>query len=112
LNLVDGVVAEMIVLAGHRPEIAHLPEQPLDRLVAAAQIARDELSGLVGEIEEDRARLEQGDWLAAVSRRVIDDGRYAVVRRDRQERRFELLALADVDRNELVRQSGFLKENC
>src|SRR5215475_3519035 len=40
-NLVHRVVAEVIVLTGHRTEIAHLPEQPLDGVDARARIARE-----------------------------------------------------------------------
>ena len=101
----------MIVLAGHRTEPAHLPEQPLEHLVARAQILAEELAGLFREVEQDRARLENRDRLAAVGRRVIDDGGNAVVRRYRQKVRLELFAFADVDWDNIVLQSGLFEKN-
>jgi hypothetical protein len=111
LQFLDRVIAEVIVLPGHRTKAAHLPEQPLDRLGAAAQVVADEFAGLVGEIEQNGAGLEHRDRCAAAGRIVVDDGWDAVVRRHRQELRLELLTLADIDRDELVRQSGFFEEN-
>ena len=54
LSVVD-VVAE---LAGHRAEIADLPEQPLEGLLAAAAALRHEAAGLLGEVDQDRAGFE------------------------------------------------------
>jgi hypothetical protein len=76
-----------------------------------ARIRGDELAGLVGQIKQDGARLEHRNRLAAVGRRMIDDRRDAVVGRDGQKVCLELLAFADVDRNDLVFQSRFLEEN-
>ena len=42
---------------------------------------------------------------------VIDDGRHAVVRADREELGLELVALADVHRNHAVRQTAFLQHD-
>jgi hypothetical protein len=42
---------------------------------------------------------------------VIDHGGNPVVRRDRQELRLELVALADIDREDLVLQSGLFEEH-
>ena len=53
------------------------------------------------EVDHDRRALEQGQRLAARSVR-IDDGGNAVVRRDGEEFRPKLLALADIDRDDLV----------
>ena len=52
------VLAEMVVLAGHRTEPAHLPEKPLQYDVPATQILRDEALGLVGKIKQDGPGLE------------------------------------------------------
>src|SRR5450756_2535873 len=38
VDLFLGVVPEMVVLPGHRTEPAHLPERPLDRVVAAVDV--------------------------------------------------------------------------
>src|SRR6185437_5610420 len=54
--------------------------------------------------------LEDADGLAAVGGRMVDDRGDAVVRRDREERRLELLALADVHRMDLVLEPGLLEE--
>ena len=42
-NRLWGIHAEMPVLPGHRPEPTDLPEQPLQRIGTAAQVARQEL---------------------------------------------------------------------
>ena len=39
-------------------------------------------AGLLGEMDKDRARFEHRDRLAAVSRRAVDDGGHAIVRRE------------------------------
>ena len=64
--------------------------------------ARQEAAGLLGEIDQDRAGLEHRKRLAAVGGRMVDDRRNAVVRADREKFRLELLAGADVDRNEVI----------
>ena len=97
-----------MVLTRHRPEPAHLPEQPLQHLDPAANVGRDELPGLFGKIEQDRPGLENRNRRAAVLWFVIDDGRDAVVRGNRQELRLELITLADVDRDDPVGESGSL----
>ena len=48
--------------------------------------------------------------VAAILGRMIDDGGYAVVGRNFQEVRFELIALADVDGFDGVVESGLLQE--
>jgi hypothetical protein len=72
----------MAELAGHRALVADLPEQPLYQLLAAGRVGRREASGLPGEIEQDRARLEHADRRRAIGRRrvVVDDRRYLRVR--------------------------------
>ena len=82
-------------LAEHRPDMAHLEHHPLDRLVAAIA-GRQQLPGLLREIEQDRAGFEQAERLAA--RTVgIDDRRDLAVWVERQEFRRPALVLADVD---------------
>ncbi|CFM29709.1 Uncharacterised protein [Bordetella pertussis] len=101
---------EVVVLAGHGAQSAHLPEQPLQHVGAPAQVGGDELAGLLGQVQQDGAGLEQRDRRAAIGRRLIDDGRDAVVGRDGQEFRLELLALADVDGVYAVRQAGLFEK--
>ena len=103
--------AKVMGLAGHRPEPAHLPERPLQRVVAAVEIGGQKLAGLLGEILQHRAGLEDRDRLAAALWLVIDHRRNAVVRRDREELRLELIALADIDRENLVLQPGLFQKD-
>ena len=65
---------------------------------------RHQLASLIGEVDEDRARLHQCHLGVAV-----DDGRDAVVGADLEEFRLELLVLADVDRVHGVGQAEFFK---
>ena len=101
----------MMVLPGHRPESAHLPERPLDRVVTAVDVGGQEFSGLLGEIQQHRAGFEDRDRFASAPRLVIDHRGNAVVRRDRQKLRLELIALADVDREDLVFQPGLFEKH-
>jgi hypothetical protein len=100
-----------MVLARHRPEPGHLPEKPFQGLGLATCIARQKLTGLAGEVDEDRAGFEYGERTAAIRRLVIDDGRNAVVGRDREKLGPELLSLADVHGDDAVRQRGLLEEH-
>src|SRR6516164_1455642 len=67
-ELVDRVVAKMTGLARLRPEIGHLPEQPLFHRDPGAFVFRVEFPGLAAEILQDRARLEDRDRPAAGTR--------------------------------------------
>ena len=69
----------------------------------------EELAGLLGEIEQDCRGIENARFLAARPIRV-DDRRHLAVRVDRPERGRVLLALARVDRDDLVGEAGFFKE--
>jgi hypothetical protein len=79
--------------------------------VRPRRVARDEFLRLVRQIKKDRARLEHRDRRPAANRRVVDHGGNAVVRRDREELALELLALADIDRHDLVRQPDLFQKN-
>src|SRR6266513_3945284 len=100
----------MVVLPRHRAEVAHLPEYPLDAVQASTPLGGNEPAGLVGEVDQDRARFEHRQRRSAIGRRLIDDAGDAVVGRDLQECRSELLALADVHRMDRIRQSRFLED--
>ena len=69
------------------------------------------MPGLLGEIQQHRAGFEDRDRLAAALRLVIHHRRDSVVRRDRQELRLELIALADIDRENLVFQPGLFEKH-
>ncbi len=102
--------AEVMRLAEHRADAAHLEHQPLERLVAAAQVGGQKAAGLGGEVDEDRARFEQRDR-PSVRAVGIDDRRDLVVRADGQEFRLELVAGADVDRDGTVGQAALLEHH-
>ena len=110
-QLLRRVGREMVVLAEHRPDPAHLEHQPLQAGEPVARVGRDQLPGLLGEVDQDRAGLEQRhrrppgpSW--------IDDRRDAVVGGDRQELRLELVAGADVDRNDRIRAAPAPRARC
>ena len=97
IRLVVGrIVDEVTVLTRHRPQVADLPEQPLAHFLLTDPIRWHEPAGSFGQVHQDRARFEY--WQRAVGIVVIDDGRHAVVRADRQKLRRELVAFTDVDR--------------
>ena len=102
---------KMPVLAGHRPQAAHLPHQPLQGCVPAAQVGGQKAPGLLRQIDQDRAAFEHRYRRAAARRIVVDDGRHAIVRADREELRTELLAAPDVDGLERVGQAAFLQHD-
>ncbi len=110
-NFLGRVVREMMVLPGHGPEPAHLPEQPLKNVGPPAQITRHELAGLLREINQDGAGLEHADRRAAPRGIMVDDRGHAVVRRNPEELRPELLARADVHRDDPVRGAGLFEED-
>ena len=107
---VDGVflglrreVAEMHRLARIGPDAGGDEHQPRQQLAALlVRLGRQELAGLLGEIEQDRVAVEDG-------RVAVDDRRHLGVGIDRQELRRVLLALAGVDRHQLVGQRHLLQ---
>jgi hypothetical protein len=70
LVVLAGELVEEAELAEHGADAAHLEHQPLQRLVAPRRILRHELAGLLGQVQQDGARLEQRQRLAA---RAIGD---------------------------------------
>jgi hypothetical protein len=85
------------VLAELRALVRQLPHHPLSDLVLAARLGRPELAGLLGEVHEDRTRLEDRDRWATARGVVIDDRGHPVVGTDREERGVELIAASDVE---------------
>ena len=103
-QLLRRVVAEVHRLAGIGADAGRHEEHPRQQLAARlVGLRRQELAGLLGEIEQDRARIEH-DGVA------IDDGRHLGVRIDLEEFRLVLVALAGVDRNRFVRQAGLFEK--
>ena len=71
LHLVHRRIAEEVCeLTIHRPHAAHLPEQPVEALLAQVGVLGDELVVLLGEVLQDRAGFEQIQRLAWVLRRI------------------------------------------
>src|SRR3954464_3430080 len=104
------ISAEMVCLPGLGTEIGHLPEQPLIDFDAPALVMGIEPPGLAAEILENGTRLEDRDRLA-VRPTVVDDRRHAIVGRDRQELRLELLTLGYVHRDHCVREAALLEHD-
>src|SRR3546814_10166967 len=65
LVVLAGELVEEPDLPEHRPDRRHLEKHPLDRLPARGCVGGDELAGLVGQVHQDRARLEQPQRLPA-----------------------------------------------
>jgi hypothetical protein len=101
---------EMYGLAGERAEARGDKQQPGKQFRPVLGLA-EELAGLLSEIEQDRRGIKDACLLAAGSIR-IDDCRYLAVRVDRPESGRVLLALAGVDRDDLVGEAGLFKEEC
>ena len=91
------IIDEMAELPGHRPEAADLPEQPFQHLLPPARLDRREAPRFLGQMQQDRARLE--DRQRAARHVVIDDRRHVAVGADREEGGFVLRAGLDVDRD-------------
>ncbi len=100
------VFHEVMHLAEHGADTAHLPHQPLDRVPVRLGLLGPELPGLFGEVHEDRARFEQRE-----ARVVVDDGGNAIVGADLQEVGLELVTLADVDGVRSVLEAAFLEHD-
>src|SRR4029450_10143586 len=100
------VFHEVVDLPEHRTGSSHLPHQPLEHAIAWLTSLRQELSGLVGEVDHERRRFHQ-----AQARIAIDDGRDAIVWADLQEVGLELLVLADVDGMYGVGQAQLLEQD-
>src|SRR5882757_10401707 len=63
-DLLAGEFMEIADLTEHRSNPAHLEVNPLDGFVSARRIVRQQLSGFLGEILQDRPRFEQPERLA------------------------------------------------
>ncbi len=80
-NLLRGILHEVMVLAGHRTQATHLPEQPLHHLDTLAQVERKEFSCFLGQVRKDGTGFEYADRCTAAGRLKIDDCGDPVVRR-------------------------------
>jgi hypothetical protein len=98
----------VVHLAGHRPEAVHLEHQPLEDRHPCHRVARHELPGFLGQVQEDGPGLEDADRFGPRALGV-DDRRDLVVRAELQEGRVELLAPGDVDDLHAVGQAHLLE---
>src|SRR3954468_8683297 len=64
LDLLRRVAEEVVRLAEHRADVAHLRHHPLHHQPALLHVLRQELAGLGGEVKEHRARLRQHERLS------------------------------------------------
>src|SRR5208282_5076783 len=97
-------------LPEHRSNSGHLEHQPLHDVVARAGLRRHELTGLLRQVEKDRAGLKERKRLPAWTV-MVDYRGHPVVRADLEELGRELLALADIHRNDSVIEPGLLEKN-
>jgi hypothetical protein len=102
---------EVAPFAGLRPLVGHLPHDPLNGFVTAAQIGRQEAAVLLRQVHHDRPALEHAHRVPATWRVVIDQGRHAIVRRDSQEFRLELVAAADMAGDDPIGDFQLLQED-
>src|SRR4051794_2292617 len=110
LDLLGRIAEEMVRLAEHWADVAHLRHHPLHHLPALADVLRQEFARLGGEVEEHRARLGEHQRLSARAV-LVDHRRDLVVRRDGEELGLELLALADINRVHVVLEPGLLEHD-
>ena len=96
------VVLEVHALAAEGPDARGDEHQPRQHRPAVLR-RRQELAGLLRQVQQDRVAVEHG-------RRAVHDHRHLGVRVQRRERRQVLLALARVDRDGLVGQGGLFEE--
>src|SRR5467141_2342168 len=110
LALLGRVLQEVVRLPEHRADVPHLEHGPLHHLPAIAQVPGQELAGLGGQVEQHRARLGEREGFSARAF-LVDHRRDLVVRRDGEKLGLELVAGADVDGVDAVRQPGFLEHD-
>ena len=105
-----GELVEEPDLTEHRSDASHLEHEPLDHVVAGRRVVRQETSGLVREIDEDRAGLEQRQRLAAGAV-GIDDRRDLVVGIQRKELGRYLILRVEAHPVRLVGQARLLQHD-
>ncbi|MFK4603627.1 hypothetical protein ABIF57_003079 [Bradyrhizobium diazoefficiens] len=110
LEILAGEFVEETDLAEHRPDPAHLEMHPLDGLVAARGILRQQLAGLLREILQNRPGLEQRQRPAAGTV-GIEDRRDLAVRIERQKLGRLLVVLAEIDKMDLVGKPDLLQHD-
>src|SRR5438874_578183 len=110
LDLLRRIAEEVMRLAEHRADVAHLRHHPLHHLPALADVLRQEFAGLRREIKKHRARLGERERLS-VGPPLVDHRRDLVVGRNREEVGLELIARADIDGMHPVLEARFLEHD-
>ena len=109
----DGLASELVEethLAEHRADAAHLEHEPLQRLELARVVLGHELAALAREVDQNRARFEQREWLAVGTVGVEDRGDL-VVRVERQELGRHLVVGVERHAMHFVGQAHFLQHD-
>src|SRR5438552_354655 len=109
-DLLGRVLQEMVRLPEHRADVPHLEHGPLHHLPAVAQVARQELAGLGGEVEQHRARLGERERLPARAF-LVDHRRDLVIGRDGEEFRLELVTRSNIDGMNFIFETSFLQHD-
>src|SRR5208282_3645830 len=104
MSVPRGVGEEVRGLAETGALVGDLPDRPADRLPAGRRVGGQQRARLLGQVQQDRRRFEQGDW-AATGAFVIDDRGDLPVRVHPEVVRVELIAARDISPPDLVLQA-------
>src|SRR5690606_12455201 len=104
-NLLGRVTVKDVRLAHHRAHPYHLEHEPLADHRAALAIRRHQLAGLLREVHQDRAGLEDDEAVLV----MIDNRRDAAVRVELEIPRLLLLLLLERDRADAVLEPELLE---
>src|SRR5258706_2729144 len=87
----------MTLLAEFRPLVGHLPHQPLNDVVLFLCLLGKEAAFLLSCVHHDSGRFENCDRRSAALGLAVNESRHAIIRREFQKCRVELIASTDVD---------------
>ncbi|MNL27199.1 hypothetical protein D3C87_1487730 [compost metagenome] len=105
-----GEFVEKPELAEHRANAAHLEHQPLDRFVARCRLLGQQLSALVGQVDQDRPGFEQCQRL--VVRTVgVEDRRDLVVGIEGKKFRGHLIVGVEAYPVRFIRQADLFEHD-
>ena len=101
------IAIEHVRLAHHRPDAGHLEHQPLRDSRLAFFVLGQQLAGFARQVEQDGAAFEYGE----VAVGAVHDGGNAAVGIQTHELGLFLVAFAQVDAVDGIRQADFLQEH-
>ena len=110
LDLAASEFVKITDLAEDRAHRRYLEKQPFERLVARRGIGGHELSRLLRKVEKNRTGFEERQRFASRAG-GIDDGRNFAVRVERKVLWRALVVLAEVDKMDLIRQTGLFQHD-